>query len=99
MKIVAKQDKHHVSQGTNCHACAALLFKLLMQKAIIDTHATANLLRKNLSSLNIYMTMVKSNIEQFNKYVKVNWEGLKAHGESCNDLSYDQPIQRVPECK
>jgi hypothetical protein len=32
------------------------------------------------------MSTVKSNIEEFNKYVKVNWEGLKACGESCDDL-------------
>jgi hypothetical protein len=32
------------------------------------------------------MSTVKSNIEEFNKYVKVNWEGLKARGESCDDL-------------
>jgi hypothetical protein len=86
IKILAEQDKYHVGQGANRHACAALLFKLLMQKAVIDTRATASLLRENLSSLNTYMSMVKSNIEQFNKYVKVNWEGLKARGESCDDL-------------
>jgi hypothetical protein len=57
-----------------------------MQKAIIDTRATASLLRENLSSLDTYMSTVKSNIKQFNKYVKFNWEGLKARGESCDDL-------------
>jgi hypothetical protein len=86
IKILAKQDKYHVGEGAICHACTALLFKLLMQKAIINTRVTASLLCKNLSSLNTYMSMVKSNIEQFNKYVKVNWEGLKACGESCDDL-------------
>jgi hypothetical protein len=35
--------------------CGPLLFKLLMQKALIDTRATASLLRENLSSLDIYM--------------------------------------------
>jgi hypothetical protein len=32
------------------------------------------------------MSTIKSNIGEFNKYVKVNWEGLKAHSKSCNDL-------------
>ncbi len=87
IKILAKQDKYHVSQGKNCHACAALLFKLLMQKAIINTCATSSLLHENLSSLDSYMlTVNRSNIKQFNKYIKVNWEGLKACGESCDDL-------------
>jgi hypothetical protein len=58
-----------------------------MQKAIIDTRATALLLRENLSSLDTYMAKIQSNIEQeFNKYAKVNWEGLKACGECCDDL-------------
>jgi hypothetical protein len=57
-----------------------------MQKAVIDTRATASLLRKNISSLDTHMSVVKSNIEDFNKYVKVNYEGLKARGERCDDL-------------
>jgi hypothetical protein len=32
------------------------------------------------------MAKIQSNIEEFNKYVKVNWEGLKARGERCDDL-------------
>jgi hypothetical protein len=31
------------------------------------------------------MSTVKSNTKEFNKYVKVNWEGLKASGKGCND--------------
>jgi formiminotetrahydrofolate cyclodeaminase len=54
-----------------------------MQKAITDTHATASLLHENLST---NMSTVKSNIEQFNKYIKLNWECLNACGESCDDL-------------
>ena len=81
-KILAEQSKYHIGQ----RPCATLLFKLLMQKAVIDTRATSSLLRENLSNLDTYMSTVKSNIEEFNKYVKVNWEGLKARGESCDDL-------------
>jgi hypothetical protein len=60
IKILAEQDKYHVSEGANCRACAALLFKLLMQKAIINTRATASLFCENLSSLDTYMLMVKA---------------------------------------
>ena len=86
IKILAEQDKYHIGEGDNRKPCGPLLFKLLMQKAIIDTRATASLLRENLSSLDTYMAKIQSNIEEFNKYVKVNWEGLKAHGECCDDL-------------
>jgi hypothetical protein len=32
------------------------------------------------------MAKIQSNIKEFNKYVKVHWEGLKARGERCDDL-------------
>jgi hypothetical protein len=86
IKILAEQDKYHIGEGDNHKPCGPLLFKLLMQKAIIDTRATASLLRENLSSLDTYMAKIQSNIEEFNKYIKVNWEGLKARGERCDDL-------------
>ena len=54
-----------------------LLFKLMMQKAIIDTRATATHLRENIINLDTYMSTVNSNIEKFNQYVNVNVDGLK----------------------
>jgi hypothetical protein len=89
LKILAEQDKYYVEDPNNANnkrPSGPLLFKLLMQKAVIDTRATASLLRKNLSSLDTHMSVVKSNIEEFNKYVKINYEGLKARGERCDDL-------------
>jgi hypothetical protein len=81
-KILAEQNKYHIRQ----HPCTTILFKLLMQKAVINTHETSSLLQESLSNLDTYMSTIKSNIGEFNKYVKVNWEGLKAHSKSCNDL-------------
>lgn len=43
-------------------------------------------LRKNLTNLDTYMATVNSNIKLFNGYVKENVEGLKARGESTDDL-------------
>jgi hypothetical protein len=57
-----------------------------MKKAIIDTRATASQLRTNLINLDSYMNVVDSNIRLFNQYVKINSEGLKARGESNDDL-------------
>ena len=82
MKIVSEQDKY-VRFDTPIGGC---LFKLLMQKAVIDTRATATHLRENLTNLDSYMSTVSSNIEKFNQYVKVNVEGLKARGERTDDL-------------
>ena len=71
-KILAERNQYHldgVPSGT-------LLFKLLIQKATIDTWATSSLMRENLSNLHSYMTTVKSDVEEFNRYVKLNYQGL-----------------------
>ena len=64
----------------------SLYFKLLMQKAIVDTRATASHLRENLTNLDSYIGTVNSNIQLFNQYVKVNKDGLRARGESTDDI-------------
>jgi hypothetical protein len=86
LKILTEQDKYHIGAANDRTPSGPLLFKLLMQKAIIDTRATSSLLRENLSSLDTYMATIKSNIEEFNEYVKQNYEGLLARGERCDDI-------------
>ena len=76
LKILAESQKYHTRESP----CGPLLFKLLMQKAIIDTRATATMFRDNLSSLDTYMSSVNSDVKRFNDYVKLNSEGLKACG-------------------
>lgn len=85
-KILSEQDKYHTGQGNDRRPSGPLLFKLLMQKAVIDTRATASLLRENLSSLDTYMSTINSNVKEFNLYVKTNYEGLRARGERCDDI-------------
>jgi len=63
-----------------------LLFKLIMQKAVVDTRATSSFFRENLTSLDSYITTIDSNIELFNQYVNINRAGLQARGESTDDL-------------
>mmetsp|Transcript_26511 Transcript_26511/g.47908 ORF Transcript_26511/g.47908 Transcript_26511/m.47908 type:complete len:172 (+) Transcript_26511:524-1039(+) len=76
-----------------------------MQKAIIDTRATSSLLRENLSSLDTYMATIKSNIEEFNEYVKQNYEGLLARGERCDDIminlrcTHDSSSQQIRDAQ
>jgi hypothetical protein len=63
-----------------------MLFKYIMQKAVVDTRATSSFFRENLTSLDTYITTVDSNIELFNQYVRVNQDGLCARGETTDDL-------------
>ena len=87
LKILAECNRyHHNGNPLNQMPSSTLLFKLLMQKAIINTRATTSLLHKKLLSLDTYMAMVNSNIEEFNKYIKMNYKGLTPCSESCIDL-------------
>ena len=63
-----------------------LLFKLMMQKAVIYTMETATSLKENLTNLDTYMSTLNSDIENLNQYMKVNVDGLKARIERTDDL-------------
>ena len=81
-KVSNEEDKYTINQTKS----AALFFKLLMAKAIIDTRATTYQFRADLSSLDTYMANIGSNIELFNLHVKNSREGVKARGETVDDL-------------
>eukprot|EP00957_Ditylum_brightwellii_P040292 3049030-Ditylum_brightwellii.AAC.1 len=82
LKVLAKSE-HYTIAG---NPVGELLFKLLMTKVVMDTRAMALHLRENLTNLDLYMATVNSNIEFFNQYIKQNQEGLKARGESTDNL-------------
>ena len=63
-----------------------LLYKLLMQKAIIDTRATTYNIRTSLNNLSTCMGTVNSNTELFNHHVKNTIEGLRSRGEDVSNL-------------
>ena len=83
---IANEESSYTLKGTN-EQSATLLYKLLMAKSIIDTVATTYQLRNQLDSLEEYMTSVNSNIELFNMHVKSSKEGLKARGQTIDDLT------------
>ena len=51
-----------------------------MQKSVIDTRETGKVMRNNLSSLDTYMSTMKSDASRFNKYFKLNLTGIQAAG-------------------
>ena len=63
------------------------MFKLTMQKEMLDTKATNSHLRENLTKLEAYISPVKSNIDTFNQHEKINGEGFKVRGERMEDLT------------
>ena len=83
LKLLAETDKYVV----NGHYSGVLYLKLMTLKAIVDTRATASHMRENLTNLDTYMiSTARSNIKEFNQYVKVNREGLRARGQTTDDL-------------
>jgi hypothetical protein len=82
LKILSESDKWKV----NGKESGVLLFKIIMQKAVVDTRATSSFFRENLTSLDSYITTIDSNIELFNQYVNINHAGLQDRGEKTDDL-------------
>ena len=63
-----------------------LLFKLMTQKAVIDTRYIESHLRENHTTLKTYINTENYNTQNFNQHVKVNMEGLKSGGERKDNL-------------
>ena len=81
-KMLAEAPNYHIAGVP----CGMLLVKLLLRKAIVDTRATSTMFRENLSGLDSYVASVNSDVSKINQYVKLNYEGLKARGERCDDI-------------
>jgi hypothetical protein len=63
-----------------------LLLKLILKKAIIDSRATSANLQEQLTTLDSYMVSVDCNVELLNQHVKEVVAGLRAMGESTDEL-------------
>ena len=81
-KLSLQRDKFQ-REGTGI---GALLLKVIIQTAYIDTRSTTMQLRTNLSSLDSYMLAVKSDISLFNDHVRESLDGLAARGEKSLDV-------------
>ena len=66
-------------QGTSV---GGLLFNFFVKKAVINKRETVYCIRKNLTKLEIYITMVNSNIQTFNQHLKLNLVVLKERYDS-----------------
>jgi hypothetical protein len=67
--------------------CGALLLKIIIMKAHVDTRATVSFIRTAFSSLDTKMMALDSDISKFNHaYVKTQVIALEARGETTSDL-------------
>jgi hypothetical protein len=66
--------------------CGALLLKIIIKKAHVDTRATVSFIRTALSSMDTKMMALDSDISKFIAYVKTQVIALEARGETTTDL-------------
>mgnify|MGYP006168202219 FL=1 len=62
-----------------------LSYKKIMQLATIDSVATTETLRANLTNLPIYVASVNGNIDLINPYFDVNYTQILARGSTVDD--------------
>jgi hypothetical protein len=84
-KLVARSDPNDAASEGVLPSGAALL-KVVIRESHLDTNATTNSIRVQLSSLDTYMPSVSSDITKFNSHVKLLITGLQARGEDTTDL-------------
>lgn len=82
-KLILYKKEYYINDRT---PSGALLLKVLIRESHIDTNATVKIVRENLSSLDIYMVKIDSDIEKFNRYVYENLLQLQSRGHSTLDL-------------
>ena len=63
-----------------------LLLKIIIRESHLDTNATTNSIRTQLSNLDEYITTIGCDIIKFNEHVKRLLEQLKARGGETHDL-------------
>ena len=63
-----------------------LLLKVIIRVRHLDTNATTNSIRTQLSNLDEYITTIRCDIIKFNEHVKCLLEQLNAHGGETQDL-------------
>jgi len=83
-KTLANEESSYLVMNKTC---GVTYLKLLLQKAEVDTRATASHIRKNLTQLDIYMeSEAKHDIRKFNQYVKDQLHTLSSRGETSSDI-------------
>ena len=70
----------------NGHESEILLLKIIIRESHLDTNATLNSIRTQLSNLDEYITTIGCDIIKFNEHVKRLLEQLKACGGEAHDL-------------
>ena len=83
------KDKVHLWSDQfilNGQESGILLLKVIIRESHLDTNATTNSIRTQLSNLDEYITTIRCDIIKFNEHIKRLLEQLNAHGGETQDL-------------
>ena len=81
--MTSEPQSHHVDKECTSPS-AAMLFKVLMNHAPVDNR-TMTIMYHNLAALEVYIGVLNSNIEFFNRYVMDNRVTLKNWGHEVDE--------------
>ena len=63
-----------------------MVLNIIIRESYLDSNATTTLIRKQLSSLDHFITTVGCNIKKFNAHIQLLFEGLALHGKTTHDF-------------
>ena len=81
-KVVIWEDQYTI----NGIKSGNLLLKTIIRESHLDSNATTTSICTQLSSLDIYVTTINSNVTKFNAHVQLLLNGLQTRGETTQDL-------------
>jgi hypothetical protein len=81
-KITMWKSQYTIGQRTSGN----LPLKIIIRESHLDTNVMTASIRKKLSSLDVYIPTINSNITKFNVQVSLLIDSLTARGETTQDL-------------
>ena len=86
-RVLVWEDQYTITNAMGeIRESGALLLKVIIRESHLDTNATSSTIRSKLASLDKYIATIGSDIIKFNQHVMMLTDGLRARGETSNDL-------------
>ena len=101
--ITEEANKKVINESENCVIngmnSGLLLFKFLTSVITMGTRATIANIRMDLTNLDMYISVVKFDINKFNRHVKEKRKQLRNRGETLQDILVNlfQAYKIVPD--
>jgi hypothetical protein len=85
-KVMIWADQYQINIDDSKYSSGVALLKVIIRVCHLDTNATTNQICTKLSTLDMYITTVNSDIGKFNQYVKLLVQSLTVRNQSTSNL-------------